>query len=147
MTRRYWETVPLGQMTKAQWEGLCDGCGKCCLLKLEDEDDGELTYTNIACRLFDDTTCRCMNYPIRRMLVQGCVVLTPDNLPETVPWMPRTCAYRLLHEGKPLADWHPLISGRAETVHEAGISMRNATVPEYEVAEEDWYDHAIDEEV
>jgi uncharacterized cysteine cluster protein YcgN (CxxCxxCC family) len=81
------------------------------------------------------------------MLVQGCVVLTPDNLPETVPWMPRTCAYRLLHEGKPLADWHPLISGRAETVHEAGISMRNATVPEYEVAEEDWYDHAIDEEV
>jgi len=131
VTKPYWEAVPLAQMTREQWEGLCDGCGKCCLLKLEDEDDGALTYTNIACRLFDDTTCRCMNYQIRRMLVKGCVVLTPETLPEASPW--------------PIG--HPLISGSRETVHEAGISMRDATVPEYEVAEEDWYDYAMEGEV
>jgi len=147
VSKKYWETVPLAEMNKDQWEGLCDGCGKCCLLKLEDEDDGELTYTNIACRLFDDTTCRCMNYSLRKMMVEGCIILTPESLPETQGWLPKTCAYRLIAEGKPLADWHPLVSGSAETVHEANISMQNATVPEYEVAEENWYDHAIDEDV
>lgn len=145
--KKYWETVPLADMTKEQWEGLCDGCGKCCLLKLEDEDDGELTYTNIACRLFDDTTCRCMNYTLRKMMVEGCIILTPESLPATQAWLPKTCGYRLVAEGKPLAPWHPLVSGSPETVHDAGISMLNATVPEYEVAEENWYDHAIDEEV
>jgi len=147
VSKKYWETVPLAEMTKDQWEGLCDGCGKCCLLKLEDDDDGTLTYTNIACRLFDDTTCRCMNYSLRKMMVDGCILLTPESLPATQDWLPKTCAYRLIAEGKPLADWHPLVSGSAETVHRAGISMQNATVPEYEVAEENWYDHAIDEDV
>ena len=144
---RYWESVPLEKMTKDQWEGLCDGCGKCCLLKLEDEDDGTLTYTNIACRLFDDSTCRCMNYALRKMMVEGCILLTPETLPETQKWLPKTCAYRLIAEGKPLAPWHPLISGTVDSVHDAGVSVQNATVPEYEVDEEDWYDHAIDEEV
>lgn len=147
MSKKYWETVPLAEMTKDQWESLCDGCGKCCLLKLEDEEDGELTYTNIACRLFDDTTCRCMNYSLRKMMVEGCIILTPESLPKTQEWLPKTCAYRRIAEGKPLAEWHPLISGSRETVHKAGVSMLNATVPEYEVAEENWYDHAIDEDV
>lgn len=147
MTKRYWETVPLDKMTRDQWEGLCDGCGKCCLLKLEDEDDGALTYTNIACRLFDDKTCRCANYALRTTLVKGCIVLTPESLSNTVQWLPKTCAYRRLSEGRGLADWHPLVSGSADSVHEAGVSMRDATVPEYEVDEEDWYDYAIEEEV
>ena len=144
---KFWQTVPLAEMSKEQWESLCDGCGKCCLLKLEDEDDGKLTYTNIACRLFDDSTCRCMNYPLRKMMVEGCILLTPETLPDTQKWLPKTCAYRLIAEGKPLEAWHPLISGSPETVHSAGISIQSATVPEYEVSEEDWYDHAIDEEV
>lgn len=147
MKKPFWETVPLAEMSKDQWESLCDGCGKCCLLKLEDEDDGELTYTNIACRLFDDTTCRCMNYALRKMMVEGCILLTPETLPSTQQWLPKTCAYRRLAEGKPLAKWHPLVSGSPDSVHQAGISMQNATIPEYEVAEEDWYDHAIDEDV
>jgi len=147
LRKDYWKKTPLDKMTPAEWEALCDGCGKCCLLKFEDEDDGELTYPRIACRLFDDMTCTCMNYPLRNTLVAGCIVLTPETLPTTQQWLPKTCAYRLLAEGKPLADWHPLISGTKESVHAAGISMLNATVPEYEVDEDDWTDHAIDEEV
>lgn len=140
--------TPLDRMTPEEWEALCDGCGKCCLLKLEDEDrPGHVVYTDIACRLFDDSDCRCANYSLRQSLVKGCVVLTPKTLPEAKSWMPRTCAYRLLAEGKDLPDWHPLVTGDPNSVHEAGISVRRATVPEYEVEEEDWLDHVIEEEI
>jgi len=144
---RYWETVPLDRMTPDEWEALCDGCGKCCLNKLEDADTGEIFFTNVACRLFDDSSCRCGNYAIRKALVPECVVLTPANLAEISHWMPKSCAYRRLNEGRRLADWHPLVSGDPHSVHRAGISMQGRTLPEFEIPEEDWEDHIIEEEI
>ena len=144
---RYWETTPLTKMTPAEWEALCDGCGKCCLNKLEDEDTGQVELTCVACRLLDDSTCRCAQYEIRHQFVPECIVLDPSNIDEHAYWMPQTCAYRLLWEGKPLYDWHPLISGNAETVHSAGVSVRNRTVPEFEIREEDWEEYIIEEPV
>ncbi|MEQ3707844.1 MAG: YcgN family cysteine cluster protein [Tateyamaria sp.] len=142
---KFWETKSLDQMSEAEWEALCDGCGKCCLNKLEDEDSGEVALTRVACRLLDDATCRCAQYEIRHQFVPDCIVLKPSNIESHLYWMPQTCAYRLLHEGRGLADWHPLISGTAETVHAAGVSMRGRTVSEFEVADEDWEDHIIEE--
>ena len=144
---RYWERKRLFQMSRAEWEALCDGCGKCCLNKLEDEDTGEVALTRVACRLFDDATCRCAQYPIRHQFVPDCIVLSPGNIDANLYWIPQTCAYRLVHEGRPLYDWHPLISGTPETVHAAGVSMRGATVPEYEIDQDDWEDHIIEEPV
>lgn len=144
---RYWERKRLRDMSRAEWEALCDGCGKCCLNKLEDEDTGEVALTRVACRLFDDATCRCAQYPIRHQFVPDCIVLSPANIGANLYWMPQTCAYRLIHEGQPLYDWHPLISGDPETVHAAGVSMRGATLPEYEIDQDDWEDHIIEEPV
>jgi len=145
MRPRFWETVPLRQMTPEEWEAVCDGCGKCCLNKLEDEDSGAVALTNVACRLLDGATCRCSHYAIRHQFVPECIVLTPKTIRKNLYWLPQTCAYRLLWEGKPLNDWHPLISGDPESVHAAGVSMRNRTVPEFEVDEDDWEDHIIEE--
>lgn len=142
---RFWERFPLDQLSNAEWEALCDGCGKCCLNKLEDEDTGEVALTCVSCRLFDDASCRCSQYDIRKQFVPECVQLSPDRMDEVSYWLPQTCAYRLLHEGRPLFRWHPLISGDPETVHEAGVSARGITVPEFEVDEEDWEDHIIEE--
>lgn len=143
-TKPFWQVKPLTAMTIAEWESLCDGCGRCCVVKLEDEETGQLHYTDVACRLFDDSSCRCGNYRLRSKLVKGCVVLTPKTLPEVAHWLPSTCAYRLLHEGKPLFDWHPLVSGDRESVHAAGISLRGKVIPEYEVDEDDLEDHIVD---
>jgi len=134
-------------MTRPEWEALCDGCGKCCLNKLEDEDTGEVALTRVACRLFDDDSCRCGQYDIRLQFVPECVVLTPAKLDQIAYWLPSTCAYRLLHEGRPLYPWHPLLSGDPETVHAAGVSARGITVPEFEIPEEDWEDHIIEEPI
>ncbi|MFP7570928.1 YcgN family cysteine cluster protein [Marivita sp. S2033] len=142
---RFWERKKLSEMTPAEWEALCDGCGKCCLNKLEDDETGRVELTNVACRLFDDSTCRCAQYEIRHQFVPECIVLKPSNIDDHAYWMPQTCAYRLLWQGKPLFDWHPLISGTPESVHAAGVSMRNATVPEFEIDEDDWEDHIIEE--
>ncbi|GGG71247.1 UPF0260 protein [Salipiger pallidus] len=142
---RFWENKPLSKLSKPEWEALCDGCGKCCLNKLEDEDTGEVALTRVACRLFDDSDCRCTQYPIRHQFVPECIVLTPKNISEHAYWLPRTCAYYLLWAGQPLYDWHPLISGDSATVHEAGVSMQDRTVPEFEVGEDDWEDHIIEE--
>lgn len=141
---RFW-TLPLSKLTPDEWEALCDGCGKCCLNKLEDADTGEVAFTRIACRLLDGETCRCGQYGIRKTLVPDCVVLSPKNLADISYWMPSTCAYRLRAEGKPLFDWHPLISGDPESVHRAGMSVRGWTIPEFEVPEEDREDHIIEE--
>lgn len=142
----FWKTVPLSRMSPDEWEALCDGCGKCCLNKIEFDDTGEVAFTRLACRLLDGDTCRCTQYPIRHQFVPDCVTLSPAKLPEIAYWLPRTCAYRLLHEGKPLPDWHPLLTGDPDSVHKAGASVQGWTIPEYEVAEDDWEDHIIDEE-
>lgn len=141
---RYWKTVPLHQMTTQEWEALCDGCGKCCLNKLEDIDTDELIFTRVACRLFDDSTCRCANYIERKVHVPECVVLTPDTLDEIAYWMPETCAYRLMHQGDALPDWHPLVTGDPTSPHRAGMSMLGQTVSEADIAVEDWEDYPLE---
>ncbi|WP_424928055.1 YcgN family cysteine cluster protein [Amaricoccus tamworthensis] len=141
----FWRRYPLDELPRREWEALCDGCAKCCLVKLEDEDSGEVHYTNISCRLLDTGACRCGNYPLRRQLVAGCVVLTRDNMEEVLQWMPHTCAYRLVFDGHDLEPWHPLISGDRNSVARAGKSLPAKTVPEYEVDEDDWEDHVIED--
>ena len=142
---RFWERKPLSKLNPKEWEALCDGCGKCCLNKLEDEDTGEVALTRVACRLLDDQTCACAHYENRHQFVPDCIVLKPENLDSHAYWMPQTCAYRLLWEGKPLFDWHPLISGDPETVHVVGLSVRGLTVSEFDTPLEEWEDHIIEE--
>ena len=142
---RFWERKPLSKMSQREWEALCDGCGKCCPNKLEDEDTGEVALTRIACRLLDDDTCRCAHYENRHQFVPDCIVLRPDNLDTHAYWMPDTCAYRLLWQGNPLPDWHPLITGSAQSVHDAGISVRGITLSEFDIPEEDWEEHIIED--
>lgn len=125
----FWEEIPLHEMNDEQWESLCDGCAKCCLLKLEDEETEEIAFTNVACRQLDLRSCRCKNYPRRSVLVPDCVSMTPDVVP-TLSWMPKSCAYRRLAEGRPLASWHPLVSGDQESVHKAGVSVRGRSISE-----------------
>ncbi|WP_293801595.1 YcgN family cysteine cluster protein [uncultured Bosea sp.] len=136
----FWLTTPLEAMSREQWESLCDGCGRCCLVKLEDEDTGRIFATDVGCRLFEAGTCRCRDYPNRSQKVPDCVTLTPEEV-RTLPWLPPTCGYRLVAEGKDLPWWHPLVSGDPETVVAAGISVRGRVfanedeMPEEEVAE------------
>ena len=141
----FWERKSLSEMTAAEWEALCDGCGKCCLNKIEDIDTGEILPTRVACRLLDLGSCRCSNYAERKRLVPDCVMLTPANV-ATIPWLPSTCAYRLIAEGKALAWWHPLVSGDPDTVHQAGISVRGRVVSERRL-EGPLEDHIVDWEL
>ncbi|BDW98224.1 UPF0260 protein [Thalassospira tepidiphila] len=127
----FWETKTLAEMTPAEWESLCDGCGKCCLHKLQDEEDDFVYYTSVACRLLDCHTCRCKDYPNRTQHVPDCVQLSKENV-ETLSWMPSSCAYRLMAEGKPLPDWHPLKTGVADSAIMAGMSVRGMAIPEDE---------------
>ncbi len=144
---RFWETKPLDRMTRKEWEALCDGCGKCCLNKLEDEDSGEVALTRVACRLFNDETCRCAQYDIRHKFVPECITLDPTTIAKHAYWLPQTCAYRRLWANEPLPDWHPLITGSAQSVHDAGVSMQNRTVSEFDIDEDDWEDHIIEEPI
>ncbi|QJF52247.1 YcgN family cysteine cluster protein [Roseobacter ponti] len=147
LRHRFWERKPLKNMNQHEWEALCDGCGKCCLNKLEDEDSGEVALTRIACRLLDDESCRCSQYEIRHQFVPDCIVLRPDNLDTHAYWMPETCAYRLLWQKKPLPDWHPLISGTPQSVHDAGVSVRGMTLSEFDIPEDEWEEYVIEEPV
>ena len=131
----FWETKQLRELNPAEWEALCDGCAKCCVHKLEVEETGQVHYTCVACRLLDVNTCRCTNYANRHELVPECAVLSPDQ-PDLFGWMPETCAYRLMHEGKPLPDWHPLITGNPQSVHAHGASARKKLIPEFLADEE-----------
>jgi uncharacterized cysteine cluster protein YcgN (CxxCxxCC family) len=141
---RFWEERPLDKLSRDEWESLCDGCGKCCLHKLEDEETGEVFPTNVACRLLDRRESRCRDYANRKTYVPDCVRLNPQKLHE-LDWLPSTCAYRLLANGQPLPEWHYLISGSRETVHEAGMSTRGWTVSEDEAGELEY--HLVDREL
>ena len=134
--RPFWREKNLSEMTTDEWESLCDGCAKCCLLKLEDEDTGDFHYTDVACQLLDHQTCRCIDYKNRKQKVPGCVVLTPKNI-ASLKWMPSTCAYRLIFEGKDLFPWHPLISGDAKSVHDYNVSVFGKVVAEHDIPEDD----------
>lgn len=138
----FWQRKKLNEMSQAEWESLCDGCGQCCLQKLEDEDTGEVFNTELVCRFMNQDTCRCTVYPERLKKVPGCTVLTPETVAD-YPWLPATCAYRTLAEGRPLADWHPLRSGDPESVHRAGVSVRGKVISEDQVPEDDWQEHII----
>ena len=140
----WWNDTPLAQLDPAQWEALCDGCGKCCLNKLEDED-GTVALTRVACKLLDGNTCQCTRYPIRHQYVPECIVMTPKSLEDNMYWLPQTCAYRLVFEGRDLYDWHPLISGEAASVYAAGVSMKGRSISEDTVSEDDWDNHIIEE--
>ena len=125
----FWQTKTLEQMTAAEWESLCDGCGLCCLIRFEDEETGEVIPTRVACKLLDQHLCSCKDYVNRKAHVPDCIKLTPWNI-EALAWMPPSCAYRRLHEGRDLPRWHPLLTGDAESVHRAGVSIRDQTISE-----------------
>ncbi len=134
-TDKFWQTKTLEELTPQEWEMLCDGCGRCCLVKLEDEDTGEIYDTSVSCHLFDSTTCRCKDYDNRFKKVPDCLDLDVSQV-RKLTWLPNTCAYKLRLQGKPLPDWHPLKTGSSDSVHEAGISIKLATISEADVESE-----------
>jgi hypothetical protein len=139
----FWRRKSLEAMNKGEWESLCDGCGRCCLVKLEDEDTGKIHFTDVACKLFDGATCRCADYALRRRKVGDCIKLTPATV-RSLTWLPPSCAYRLVAEGRDLPAWHPLVSGSPDTVHEAGVSVRGrVAASETELALDDYPDHIV----
>lgn len=139
----FWRGRALSDLTKSEWESLCDGCGRCCLVKLEDEDTGEIHFTDVGCRLLDPTTARCADYGHRTRRVPDCIRLAPETA-AALTWLPPTCAYRLLAHGEDLPDWHPLVSGRPESVVEAGISiLGRVSALEDELTVEDLLDHIV----
>lgn len=142
MTKPIWER-PLDTLNGEEWESLCDGCARCCLIKLEDEETGERYTTSVACRYLDLEQCRCGVYGERTTRVPSCVRVTPENIAE-LDWMPQSCGYRLMAEGKGLADWHPLRSGDPESVHRDGISVRHFAISEEGIAEADLEDYLVD---
>ncbi len=139
----FWKTKTLAEMSNAEWESLCDGCGLCCLNKLEDWDTGEVVFTSVACKLLDGDSCRCSDYENRQQTVPDCIQLTLQGLRE-IKWLPPTCGYRLIDEGHDLYWWHHLVSGDPETVHEAGVSARGRTISEEGLDVEDLEDYVVD---
>ena len=143
----FWKTKTLSQMSAAEWESLCDGCGKCCLSKIEDEDTAEIFYTSVICKLFNEGSCRCTDYANRSIKVPDCVTLDVQNVSE-LSWLPSTCAYKLVMDGQDLYSWHHLVCGDPEEVHRQGISVRGKiTAVETELeTSEDYFPHILDQE-
>jgi uncharacterized cysteine cluster protein YcgN (CxxCxxCC family) len=140
----YWREKTLYEMSETEWEALCDGCARCCLYKLQDSETDQLFYTSVACKLLDIGTCRCKDYSHRKKLVKDCLDLRHD-LMRYLPWLPETCAYRRLAEGKDLPDWHPLITGNPGSVHEAGISIRSFAQSESQLKDlDELEEHILD---
>ena len=138
----FWRVKSLDAMTQEEWESVCDGCGKCCLHKLEDEESGDVFYTGVACQYLDLNTCKCGEYEQRKSLVPDCITLKLEDV-DHLFWLPETCAYRLLAEGKPLFDWHPLVSGDRNSVHKAGISVKGKAISESQVDLDDLEEHVV----
>nr|WP_256371438.1 YcgN family cysteine cluster protein [Stappia sp. ES.058] len=139
----FWRAKSLDRMTDVEWESVCDGCGRCCLNKLEDWDTGEVVWTSLSCTLLDQHSCRCGDYDNRLAKVPDCLPLTPETVPQ-LTWLPPTCGYRLISEGRDLYWWHPLVSGDPDTVHAAGISVRGRTYPEDGIELEDYENFVVD---
>jgi uncharacterized cysteine cluster protein YcgN (CxxCxxCC family) len=146
ITKPFWKTKPLDAMNETEWESLCDGCGRCCLNKLEDDETGEIFWTDVACKLLDSESCRCRSYGNRHDFVPDCVQLDPDEVvSQTYTWLPPTCAYRLIAAGRDLYWWHPLVSGDPDTVHAAGVSVRGRGVKsEADIPEDTLEDHIVE---
>ena len=138
----WWNLKSLDALSREEWESLCDGCAKCCLHKLEDADSGEVFYTKVRCRYLDEDNCRCSDYDNRSRIMPNCIQLSPGNLDE-LAWLPATCAYRLRFEGKSLPDWHPLVSGSADSVHKAGISIRGRAISDEYVHPDGFDEHIV----
>lgn len=138
-SKDFWNTTPLEALSTEEWEALCDGCAKCCLYKLEDEDDGEVYYTDLVCHLLDLKHCRCGDYPNRHINVPNCIAFNAEDVSK-MHWLPDTCAYRLRYLDEPLYDWHHLISGSRESIHEAGESVRDFAITD---KGQDWEEHII----
>ncbi len=138
----WWHEKSLAELSAEQWEALCDGCAKCCLHKLEDEDNGEVFYTRVRCRYLDEATCRCSDYPRRSVLMPNCIQLQAQSV-EDLDWLPSTCAYRLRAHGERLPEWHPLVSGDTATVHRAGISIRGRTISDEFVHPDGFDEHIV----
>lgn len=143
MAKPFYETKSLEDMSGEEWESLCDGCGKCCVVVLEEEQTGTLWRTNVGCKLLDLKTVRCSDYASRHTKVPSCVKLSPDNIAD-LHWMPDTCAYRLLSEGNPLPDWHPLKTGDLDSTRNAGVGVHGTLVSETEVENDDLEDHIVE---
>ena len=138
----WWNTKTLAELTQLEWESLCDGCAKCCLHKLEDEDSGDIFYTKVRCQYLDEEQCRCTDYANRSTLVPNCIQLNRDNV-ANLNWLPSSCAYRLRANNQPLEQWHPLVSGSKTTVHEAGISIRGRAISDEYVHPDGFDEHII----
>jgi uncharacterized protein len=141
----FWKSKSLQEMSRPEWESLCDGCAQCCIIKFEDEDTGRIYHTNVVCELLDIYHCTCTRYPERSVLVPTCLTLSAD-LVQHLSWMPETCAYRLLAEGQDLPDWHPLVSGDPNSVHRSGHSVRAKVISARDIDEEDLPDYIVDDE-
>lgn len=139
---KFWKTVPMAEMSRSQWESLCDGCGKCCCIRLEDEDTQDVYITDVACHLFDPETCQCSDYANRSKKVPDCVTLSPDNV-EALYWMPQTCSYRLVANGEDLPDWHHLVTGSKDSIHDAGMSVQYAVQNEKDVDQDELHRHIV----
>jgi hypothetical protein len=140
----FWESKKIHELSQDEWEALCDGCGKCCLQKLQDEDTEELHFTCISCQFLDTYSCQCKVYENRFEHLPECLNLTKENLQTALPWLPSTCSYKLIYEQKPLPDWHHLVTENKNTIHILNLSVRDKVISELDVDEDDWEDFVVD---